>query len=82
MQLDDFPIVYVEWFDHVADGSWTGTEEPNELAVCFSIGWHVKTYKDRIILFSSASPNHIGNTQVIARKLIKTQRIIQKAKKK
>lgn len=82
--LNRYPVVYVEWVDHSAQGGWMSVEEenPNEVDdddICSSVGWLYKDGKERIILISSMTEDggQVGNKQFISKKLIKKVQYIK-----
>lgn len=81
--LSKYPVVYVEWIDHSAEGGWSHEdEEVSDNPVCGSVGWLFRETPDSIILISSLCENtkQVGNKQIISKKLIHATRILRKSR--
>ncbi len=81
--LSKYPVVYVEWIDHSAEGGWS--HEDDEVAdntLCGSVGWLFRETDSCIVLISSLCEDtrQVGNKQIISKKLIHATRILRKAR--
>ena len=81
-----YPVVEVTWLDHTSVDGWLGENglKESNLLVCYSIGYRVAADK-RCIKLAGALCHPPGlpfsNVQVIARKLILKQRIVNPTRK-
>ncbi len=81
--LNKYPLVYVEWIDHSAEGGWSHEEdEITDNTLCASVGWLFRETAESIILISSLCEDtkQVGNKQIISRKLIHATRVLRKAR--
>lgn len=77
--LKKLELLYVEWYDHWAQGSWSQAgEDSPALTVCASIGWLYKEDKQTLLLASSLceETGQIGNLQGIGKGLIRTRKVL------
>lgn len=68
------PLLYVEWADHHANGSWQ-TEVDHTPIICCSVGWLVKEDRHGVSIVGSRgtedkSQATIGNSQYIIKSCI------------
>lgn len=66
-------LVYIEFLDHVADGSWMSQDEIKEFEPikCFQIGWLSGETKKCYKVSSNLNENgQIGNTMVILKSTV------------
>ncbi len=75
------PLVVVEWEDTTSSSGWDYEEDRynDPTAVIFTVGWQIKSHRDRLILSSQHNKrdNQIGGTWVIPRGCIKSIRRLE-----
>lgn len=82
--LNRWPLVYVEWLDHEAEGAWSDEAGDHaSLPVAASVGWLLFENDIVIVLVSSQCQQNedIGNKQKIIKSTI-VKRVTLKKKSK
>lgn len=75
----DPPLVYIEWLDHHANGSWQDQLEHHP-AICLSVGWIAKEDSKGLTIAGSKAPgtgSTVGNTQYILKNCIVKRTVIK-----
>lgn len=80
--MDKYPLIYVEWHDHWAEGSWSKADAEDALTLCQSVGWLFKETKETIILASSfcEETGQVGNKQCIGKGMMVKKVVLKKVK--
>ena len=83
MVQDKYPLVYVRWKDHTADGKWIDIDKFHKPAVIHSIGWKHKEDDEGITivacyLIDEDNDHNVSNAQYILKSTI-IERIVLKA---
>ena len=74
------PLIYVEWDDHHANGSWQEGIDHTP-ALCCSVGWIVKEDKKAVTIAGSIHTGQdaqLGNTQYILKSCIRKRKIVRR----
>lgn len=85
--MADRPLVYIEWLDHCADGSWTDVETFHGPATVHTIGWLFKEDRKGLTVAACVSPNRdashaTSNLQFILRSCIVYRQVVELPKRK
>jgi hypothetical protein len=80
-----WPLVLVEWKDHVSNTTWTTAEEMvKKPALCLTVGWLMYEDEEGLTVVSCIDPynpeGQIGGTQYILKNCITAQKVIRKGK--
>lgn len=75
----NFPLIYVVWKDHNADGSWADEKDfEHGPSICHSIGWLFKEDEEGLTIISNLADAQISNRQYILKNCITRRTVIRK----